>query len=162
MESKQYLKTGLWLFFYVAIWITGGFGLPVLLIWALFFDGSWYPFFISLFALFIELFLIDLCIKSIQPPIPKIALLMADQPSSMISWMWIVALLNMIFHLGKALFYDGSWWAFIGALCLSGFLKAVARNAMQQDAGFKAQILDEFEGEPSDPNQEPTNPKVEP
>lgn len=131
MKSKQNLKVGLWLIFYVAFWIIGGFGVPGFLMWPLFFDGPWYPIFISLIALFIGGFFFDLCFKSIQPPIPKISLLMAKAPSAIIGWMWIVALSNTIFHFGKALFYDGSWAAFIGALCLSVFFKMVTKEAMR-------------------------------
>lgn len=160
--TKQKVILWLWLFLYASIGITGGIGVPVLLIWPLFFDGPWYPFFISLFALVVELLLIDPCFKSIQPPIPKISLLMAEQPSNTISWMWGMALINTFFFFGKALFYDGSWWTFLGALCLSAFLKAVSRSALRQDRLLQGQILTEFEGESTDSNQEPTDPKVEP
>lgn len=132
MEYKP--KLGSFLALYGISFLSGGLGVPIFLIWALFFDGSWIGFFISLLVLFVAMFILDRIHKSIIPPIPRLSLLMIDFPSGLIGWMWFITLGNTIFHFGKALFFEGSWWVWLGTLFLSGFMKAVTRQANAQNA----------------------------
>jgi len=81
VASKQNLKTNLFYIFYIAAIITE-WGVPIFLMWPLFFDGSWYPFFISLLVLGIILPLADRYLKLIKHTKPRAAFLWAEYPSN--------------------------------------------------------------------------------
>ena len=82
---------------------------------------------------------------------------MIDLPHGIIGWMWFLSLGNTIFHFGKALFSQGSWWVWVGSLVLSAFLKAVSRQAIAQDQHDKEKFLRDLIPEHPDMNEESLN-----
>lgn len=127
-------------FFWIAM-VAGGLCLPVFLIWPLFFDGQWIGFFISLVVLLLAVYIAERINESFTPLILKQSLLMIDFPHGYIGWMWFVTLGNAFFHFGKALFYEGSWWVWLGSSALAGFVKAALRRAIAQDDRDREEFL---------------------